>query len=193
MGLSSVSATARQNLGLALAGQSRFDEARALETEALEIFAAQGDVRMEVNTRIALSLVSCLAGDAAGAEREALAAIEAARATPALRSHALAALARALLDLGRASDALSAASEAMQLLETLGGIEEGESLVRLAYAEALDAVGRRAEALAAFVAGAERLQERAAKMSDPAWRKGFLERVPENARTIARARGHEPA
>jgi len=188
MGLSSVVATARQNLGMALARQGSLDEARAVELQALEVFETQGHARMQVNTRVALSLIGALAGDPRFAAREAQTAVEAARALPALRAHGLAALARALLDLGRSDEALTAATQAMEILGSLDGIEEGESLIRLSHAEALEATGHRAEARAAFVAAAERLRVRAAKLTDPGWRKGFLERVPDNARTLERAR-----
>ena len=48
---------------------------------------------------------------------------------------------------------LAAAGEAHAALERLGEIEEGESMVRLTYAEALAAAGQEAEARAALAAG----------------------------------------
>ena len=89
---------------------------------------------------------------------------------------------------GDVSEAAAAAREAMELLEELGGIDEGESLVRLVHAEALSASGDFAGARRMIATARERLLERAAKISDPAWRASFLERVPENARTMALAR-----
>ncbi|WP_437957750.1 hypothetical protein WME76_41655 [Sorangium sp. So ce119] len=47
-------------------------------------------------------------------------------------------------------------------------------------AAALLAGGRREEALAEA-----RIEERAGKIADPAWRASFVERVPEHARTAA--------
>jgi cytochrome c-type biogenesis protein CcmH/NrfG len=56
------------------------------------------------------------------------------------RAHGLAWLAHVLLARGQAQSALDAAAESMRLLAELGGMDEGESQVRLAYAEALEAV-----------------------------------------------------
>ena len=84
-------------------------------------------------------------------------------------------------------EALSAASEAFALLEALGTIEEGDALVRLVYAEALDANGRAGEFREAITAARDHLLGRAAKISDSAWRERFLGSVPDNAHTLALA------
>ncbi|XXY50110.1 hypothetical protein WME91_03035 [Sorangium sp. So ce269] len=105
---------------------------------------------------------------------------------PPLRAAALAVLAEALLGLGRAGEALAAAGEAMSMLESLGTVEEGESLVRLAQAESLAANGDVAGARAAIFAARDRLLARAATVGDPALRELFLARR-ENARTLALA------
>ncbi len=55
------------------------------------------------------------------------------------------------------------------------------------YAEALHASGD-GRAASAILAARAHLLERAAKIRDPILRRSFLERVPENARTVARAR-----
>jgi predicted secreted Zn-dependent protease len=72
----------------------------------------------------------------------------------------------------------------MAQLEAAGQIEEGESLVRLVWAEALEANGRHDEAREAIGRAHARLMERAAKIGDEALRASFLERVAENARTL---------
>jgi hypothetical protein len=94
-------------------------------------------------------------------------------------------LALALLTEKKIDGALAAAEEAMDLLESLGGLEENESLVRLARAEALFASGQSPQEVIG-VAG-ERLRARAARIDVVEMRRSFLERVPENARTLARA------
>jgi hypothetical protein len=76
----------------------------------------------------------------------------------------------------------------MQLLASLGGMEEGESLLRLAYAEALAATGALGAAWDALASARERLLARAALISDAQWRESFLAHVPENARTLQLAR-----
>jgi hypothetical protein len=92
-----------------------------------------------------------------------------------------------LLRRGAAEGALAAAREAIDLLDTLGTLEEGEALVRLVYAEALHASTDR-RAASAILDARDHLLDRAAKIRDPLLRRSFLERVPENARTVALAR-----
>jgi tetratricopeptide (TPR) repeat protein len=184
MGLHDLTTASLHNLGRVVAHLGRIEEARALERRALDAYTEQRDPRMAGSARAYLAQIALLAGDFAEAEQEARAAAEALRVAPPLRAGALSVLARALLAQGRAAEALVCAREAFSQLETLGSLEEGESMVRLAYAEALAALG--AERSAAAASGARaRLLERAARISDPAWREQFLRSVPENARTLA--------
>ena len=69
LGLHSVVATAKHNLGRALQARGLLDEALAIETEALESFHAQGDRRLEGASRCYLSNILLERGelDAAGA------------------------------------------------------------------------------------------------------------------------------
>lgn len=76
----------------------------------------------------------------------------------------------------------------MEQVEALGGVDEGEAEVRLVFAEALDASGARAAAIAAIAAARVRLLERAARITGDTWRRSFLENVPEHGRTIELAR-----
>jgi hypothetical protein len=76
----------------------------------------------------------------------------------------------------------------MDVLDALGGVEEGESYVRLTYAEALDATGDRDAAREAIATARVRILERAAMIHDPRWKESFLERVRENARTLELAK-----
>jgi eukaryotic-like serine/threonine-protein kinase len=141
---------------------------------------------MEAGALIYLAHMLGTSGDLEAAEREARAAL-AVDPPPPLRAHALATLAEVLLQRGTAGEALTAAREAIDLLDTLGTLEEGEALVRLVYAEALHAAAD-PRAPAALLDARNRLLDRAAKIRDPLLRRSFLERVPENARTLARAR-----
>jgi tetratricopeptide (TPR) repeat protein len=188
MGLHDVAMVATHNLGHVLAYLGRLDEARMLEQRAIEAFRKQGDPRMEGTSRSCLGKIALLAGDLATAEVEARAAAEALRVAPPLRATAVATLARVYLAQGRAAEALPVAREAYETLEELGMIEEGESLVRLVYAEALRAAGLRSEFAAAITDARDRLMARAEKISDPEWRGRFLTAVPDNARTLALAR-----
>jgi hypothetical protein len=60
--------------------------------------------------------------------------------------------------------------------------------VRLAHAEALHATGAHAAAREAIAGARDRLRAIAGKIDDPAYRRSFLEDVPENARTFELAR-----
>ena len=186
LGLTVISPSAKENLGMALAGQERWAEARAVAVEAVEAFRAQGHRRMEAGALIYLALMLGMSGDLSAAEREATAAL-AVDPPPPIRAHALATLGEILLRRGDHAAALTAAREAIDLLDTLGTLEEGEALVRLIYAEALHASADR-RAASAILDARDHLLDRAAKIRDPILRRSFLERVPENARTIACAR-----
>jgi tetratricopeptide (TPR) repeat protein len=188
MGLGALVAQAKLNLGVALMRQGALADARAVEADALRTYARQGDRRCEGGARLYLAMIHLAGSDHASAEREARAAIELLAGHPPVRAHALAVLGRIELARGCPEAALGPSGKAVALLESLGGIEEGESLVRLVHAEALSALGQPAEAREAILSAYERLSERASKIKNPMWRAWFLEAVPENARTVALAR-----
>lgn len=186
MGLVSYAALGRCNLGMALRARGSMDEAIALETEAARAFAAQGDRRMEGASRTNLALILADKGDLEGAVREAREAVEMLAQNSPARAYALATLARVEIARGEPTQALTRAREAM--LAGLGGMEEGESAVLLVHAEALAAAGEPAAACAAIAAARARLQVRARRILDPARRKDFLGKFPDNARTLDLAR-----
>jgi tetratricopeptide (TPR) repeat protein len=189
MGLHDLATVAHLNLGHVLAYGGRLDEARALEQRVVEAGQRLGDPRVLGVARMNLARIALLCREPATAEREARAAAEALQVAPPVRAAAVAVLARALLTQGRAEEALPVARDAFATLESLGMVEEGESLVRLVHAEALSAAGL-SDAFAAAIADARtHLLARAAKISDPAWRERFLTAVPDNARTLALASG----
>jgi eukaryotic-like serine/threonine-protein kinase len=188
MGLHNVSAFARQNLGPALAHQGALQEAREVELDAVRTFAAQENRRQEGRGRVYLAQILVLSGDLEGALVEARAGALRLTPIPPLRAFALGVLVRVLLLRGGAEEALAVAREGMELLLSLAGMEEGESILRLAYAEALAAAGNRPAAEDALGVARRRLLERAGRITDPIWRRSFCERVPENARTLSLAR-----
>jgi len=190
-GLHQATALAYHNLGLALAREGALDEARELEEEAVRAFAAQGDRRLEMASRIYLAEILILAGDlpAADAMLHALIRDAGEGATPT-KAYALACLARTRVRQGRSDEADSFARAAMAMLEEMGGVDEGEAMIRLAHVEGLLGVGRVDEAKAALGRARDRLLERAALIRSTALRTSFLEHVPENAGTLALARTH---
>jgi tetratricopeptide (TPR) repeat protein len=183
MGLASLATLSRHNLGPVLAHAGRLDEARALEQSAIDACIVQGDKWTEAGSRIYLADILTASGDVDGAVVEATKAVELTQGTTPLRAWSLATLARLLLMAGRGADA-GHAKEAMDILVTLGGMEEGESRVRLAYAEALEAAGDRAGAAAAVREAVRRLDDRAARIRSPQLRESFLREVAENAQTL---------
>jgi tetratricopeptide (TPR) repeat protein len=188
MGLGPTIPLAMQYLGHALAWQGRLDEALAIETEALAMSAARRNDRLVGGGHIYLARIRALAGDPSGALREARAAADLLAPYPPLRARALALLSLTHRALGAPAEALAAAREALSVLDPLGAMDEGESLIRLAHAEALMACGHAAEARAALETARDRVLARAALIEEAPYRRSFLERVPDNARTLELAR-----
>jgi hypothetical protein len=143
---------------------------------------------MEAAARVYRAFFLSYSDDLACAEREIRAVLDGMGAPPPLRAYALAVLGRIRLLDARPHEAEKPARQALGLVDSLGGIEEGESYVRLVFAETLEAVGENDAAREAVATARVRLLERAANIRDAAWRESFLERVPENARTLALAR-----
>jgi tetratricopeptide (TPR) repeat protein len=181
-----VVAIVKHNLGLVSAHLGK-PNAEQLELESLAAFTAQGDRRLAGAAHMYLAMIHALEGDHASAESEARQAIELSRNVPPVLCEAKAVLARALLARGRPAEAHPHAEEAMALLDELGTIEEGEAMVRLAYAESLLARGAADDARAALDRARARVLERAEKIGDERWRRSFLENVPEVMRTLSLA------
>ncbi len=182
LGLANVVATAKHNLGRALQARGSLAEALAVETEALDEFTAQGDQRLAAAARWYRASILADLGELDEAEQQLRLALD--TCLVPIRPVVLAKLAQVLLARGRVADAADLAREGADLLDELGAIEEGESLVRLVYAEALAAAGDPGAQPAARRAR-DRLLERAARISDERWRRCFLEQIAENARTLA--------
>jgi tetratricopeptide (TPR) repeat protein len=171
-------------LGEALARLGQLDEALLAEGEAVSAFAAEGSRPFEAQARATLARILLARGDAAAAEAEAAQACAMLDPAPQARALALATLARARLARGGAAEALEAAEQGMAILDAGGALKEGESLVRLAHADALDACGRAADAAAARAAGRARVLARAEAIREPGRKEQFVA-VAENARLLA--------
>jgi tetratricopeptide (TPR) repeat protein/predicted Ser/Thr protein kinase len=188
MGLSGVSANVWHHQGMLLyrLGDPRSALARA--DAAIDAFVAQGDRHMEAAARLYRGFFLAAAEDLARAEHEVQLALGHGGITPPRRAFGLAILAGIHLASGRADRAEAPARESARLLETLGGVEEGEAYIRLTYAEALDALGDQAGARGAIATARVRILERTAMMQDAQWKDTFIERVRENCRTLELAR-----
>lgn len=185
LGLNHVVLAGRANLGIVLARRGNDADARTLMIEVLKESMSEGDRRFEASARTQLSLILLASGDTAGAVREARGAIDMTPPSAPARIFALGALAYAHLGHERPVAALETAEQAMEMLEALGGgIEEGESLVRLVFALAKRQTGDLEGASAAIEAARDRLDARAQMIADPALRKSFLGGVAENVETV---------
>ncbi len=184
--LKHVLCTARHNLGLVLAHRGAVQEGLALEEAALAGLTALGDVRIAGAAAAYLARIAMFAGDPEAAERHARAGL-AVTELPEPRAHLLGMLAAALLAAGRPPEALEPAREAAAILERLGRISDGESVVRLAHAEALAATGDHAGARAVIAAARSSVLGYADRIDEPALRQSFLE-LPDNAQILAHAR-----
>jgi hypothetical protein len=157
---------------------ARDDQARRLQGRAREV--------VEARNRWLLGAVARRADEPAAAAREIATALDRGLRT---MLHdlppALAELAAARLALGQPEEALAAAREAMGALAAAGGSTYYGPRVRLVHAEALLAAGDRDAARAAIADARARILAIAGRIDDPEARPSFLERVPENARTLA--------
>ncbi|HWO20228.1 MAG TPA: hypothetical protein VNO30_15775, partial [Kofleriaceae bacterium] len=129
-------------------------------------------------------------GDLEEAEREIAPALS--MLPPIDQPGARATLAAIHLAQGRTADARAAAEDAAARAEAMGGASMFRgAFVRLVRAEALhatNAAGDHAAARRAIADARARLLAIADRIADPAFRRSFLENVPENARTLALAR-----
>lgn len=183
IGLHQVTSQAQHNLGLVLARRGKLDEARRVETAALEAFSAQGNHRLRAGALNYLAKIETAAGNFAVAIRHANEAIEVGAETATLCNY-YATLATAQLRAGDPAAALASATTAMELVATHGTPEEGEASVRLAHAEALHATGRLDEARRAIELAASRLEAAAAKISHLDHRASYLA-IEDHQRTVA--------
>jgi tetratricopeptide (TPR) repeat protein len=188
MGLSGVTASSWHHQAMLHARLGEPQRAIERADASIHAFSAQGDRRMEGAAHLYRALFLAMDSRYDVAEQETLSAIDAFTLAPPLRAYALAVLGRIRLDTSATRAAEPPAREAIDILDALGGIEEGESYVRLTFAEALEARGDREAAREAIATARVRVLERAATIHDPAWKKSFLEGVLENARTLTLAR-----
>jgi len=182
LGLATIEPLALQNLGLVLARRGLFPEAAALQLDAAERFEARKDPRLAGSSRLHLALAHLAQGDAAAARGESEGVLMS--SFEPLHVGAWAVLSMVNLRNGDLEAALGHARKAMNILERLGSIEEFELTARLALAEALYAMGEADQAMHALDGARGRIAGQVAKLSDPAMKKSFLERIPEHARVV---------
>jgi len=171
-----------------LADRGAFAEAHEVVSRMIEAWQAQGLRVQESQGRGSLAHVLFRRGELAAAEREAHAALERLSFLSVDKLAAMATLAAALLAQGRAAEALAAAAAAMTHYEALGAFGFRGAFARLVHAEALEATGDHVGACLALSTARGRLRILAARIGDLTVRRGFLEDLPDHARTLALAR-----
>jgi len=185
MGLRVVEGYALQNLGHAQMRLGRIADARRSHERAIAVARELADAGLEAGCLIYRAEARQRA-EPAGAVADAERAVELLAGTPGFRAVARAMLGRTLLATGDPERALvqarMAADEAAQT-----PLEEGEALVHLVHAEALQANDRPEAAMAVATDAAASLRRRAARITDAGWRDAFLHRVPTHARLLALA------
>ncbi len=185
IGLPTLVAYALQNLGNVLRALGRFEEAREQERRAAAAGASIDDRRVEGAARAYGALMTLALGDAASAEAQVRVALTLFERVKSLVGFGEAVLARTFLVRGRPNEALEHSSEALRLIE--GGVEDGETFIRLTHIETLEACGDLDGARALAIESEKRLLARAELVHDEALRRSFLERVPESVQTFAAA------
>ncbi|HWO23957.1 MAG TPA: protein kinase [Kofleriaceae bacterium] len=191
--LGTSSSLRRATLSWLYADQGALDQARALALQLIEVGTATQNPLDEGRGRWALAEALRRAGDLEGAARE----VELALAMSMVRSvhpAILGTFAAVRLAQGRAAEALAIVEDAVARCAEMGGcgLFRG-AFIRLVHAEALHATGAHDAARRAIEDAQARLLAIAGRIADPAYRRGFLEDVPENVRTFALARAwHTP-
>ena len=150
---------------------------------ASDIAKAGQDARLAAAARVYRSRVrlssdtdyEVIASEAIDSAREADEA-----GLPSVAALGLALAAAALLKSGQNEKALELSTRAMALRDSMGGLEEDEGELFLTHVRALEANERGEEAQSVRQRGCTRLKEIADRISDPAVRSQFLEKIPEH-------------
>ncbi len=185
IGLPQITSHANHNLGLVLARQGLLDDAREVETAALDDLLAHDNRRLAAASHDYLAIIEMLAGNPVAAIEHSRAAIADTLDQPSTLCQYQATLSAGLRLAGDLPGALDAAIAAMDLVDQYGPPEEGESALRLAHAEALHAAGKHDEARHAIREASRLVNAAAAKIKSDNWRASFLKDVVENAAILA--------
>lgn len=180
--------SAQQGLGQLLAYRGQFEEAIHHARAAVNGFRGQEYSKMEAVARGYLASVLLAAGRFDDAIAEARTAVTSAGASARSRSHALAVWGQAQHAQGDPEAGLKTVRRAWEGVGDLGDAGWVEQTARLAAAEALHALGHKAEAKHEIVIARDNLLERVEQIALPEVRAALLENVPENVRILKCAR-----
>jgi len=183
LGLEGIVALAERYLAVALLALGEYDEAKLRAESARSVFRARGNRRMETATATTLARIMVRQEDFDGADRASLDALETGTA-PSDASVARAVRAEVLLRRGQAEGARALAIKALDTLAELGGIDEGEALLRLVRAQTEHACGDDEAAREYILAARNRLIARAETIEDQELKSSFLREVPDHVETL---------
>jgi eukaryotic-like serine/threonine-protein kinase len=172
----------------AKAERGALDEALADATALIDAALAHRNQWMLGQMRMLLAQIQIRRVDLEAAEHQAFTAVDESALSPRTRALVLTTLADIRLAQRRPAEALASVEEAIASLQSIPPAYHAGAYLPLIHAEALDATGDHEGARAAIAAARTELLARADQIDDPTYRKTFLENVPENARTLARAR-----
>ncbi len=180
-------AFARVYLARLLARIAPLDRLAEPEHLAQAVIAADNPMMVGLAHGV-LAQLAVRRGDLATAELEARMACERVRPFPAYSWDITALRVQILLSLGRAQEALDAGQEALERLDRLGISGFGEIDLRIAVAEALNAMGRAEEGRTLLRETLPRLRRRVDDIPDAEARARYLTEVPTQARLLSLAK-----
>ncbi|AUX24233.1 protein kinase [Sorangium cellulosum] len=169
-------------------GELRLDETVAAAEAALEEARSQGEGVAIMAAQVALAEARLLRGEVDAAAEVLDGSDAGTSGLVTVDAMARGLRAKLLLARGRAEEAAREAEQVIALVRGAGVFDARHASLLLTRAEALDAAGEAEAARAALREAREDLLTRAARIEDPAYRRSFLERVPEHARTLLVAR-----
>jgi tetratricopeptide (TPR) repeat protein len=173
---------ARANLALALLRAEKWQEAADEADRAARYASERGERYLRTASLLYHAIALMNLGDLDAAESDARACI-AAEEFPSYVAHGLAVLAQIRLRKSDASGAMEHTARGMEILHRVGGLESGESLLRLVFAQSLAAAGQEKGAKAALADARARLKERAEAIRDEATRDAYLA-IAEHRETL---------
>ena len=188
MGLHHLLVGTFHTLSIILAYRGCLIEARDFGERAIKWSDANNEQYFGIPARLYLSMIEYLARNYATAEQHARRGIEMLGNNPSLRPFAQALLAQSLHGQGRVSEAILCARDAYEQLEALGQVQDGEAIIRLAYAECLVTSCDLMAAKQVVAKALRRLRKQASTVDNSEWRRSFLTSIPEHHRIDELAR-----
>ncbi len=174
----------KATLGLAFMQLGRLKEGVEL-SNAAERAIMHSNADVESACLLGVARVRLLQSNPDSALSLAKRAVEASGDLQGRRAYALVHCASLQLARGQTDVALKSATEAFGTLERIGGLEEGEPLIRLVYAMALRAAGQEAEGRKRITEARGRLFDVARRLGDKRWQNVFLSGAPDNAKLLS--------